>query len=122
MTQKDLTLSIRTASPNGLHKAYEDVCNTYKQRLLDQFDFNFNKDDTYWIGNVVGDTLDIIGLYFLSMQDIVLIVDNAMPYDEFTKWYYQWTDNDNRYRINLEHWFNGVRPEMFNQHTNTKNP
>lgn len=120
MKQEELSQEIRTAPPKRLHETYDEVCETYKQRLLEQFDFN--KDDTYWIGNVVGETLDIIGLYFLSIQDIVLIVDNAMPYDEFTKWYYQWTDNDNRYRINLEHWFNGVRPEMFNQHTNTKNP
>ncbi len=115
MKQEELSQEIRTAPPKRLHETYEEVCETYKQRLLEQFDIT--PDNAFWIGGIVGELLDVDCYYTLNMYDIVLIVDNDMTFDDFDEWYDQWIDNNNR-RINLHYWILGARPEMFNQPTN----
>lgn len=95
--------------PKALHKAYEVVCETYKQRLCEQLDVT----GPYWIMDEVGGCLDINGYYTIDMQEIVLLVDNCIGYDEFNEWYKQWTDFDSDNRINLRSWIMGARPEIF---------
>lgn len=96
-------------SPKALHKAYEAVCETYKQRLCEQLEVN----DAYWIRDEVGCCLDMNGYYVIDMPEIVLLVDNCIGFYEFNKWYSQWTDFDSDNRINLRSWIMGARPEMF---------
>lgn len=105
--------SIRTSTPNTLHKAYETVCETYAQRLIEQL--GLNKDDAYWIGDDVGGCLDINGYYTIDIPEIVLLVDNCIDFDEFDAWYGQWVDEENVRRINLRSWIMGARPGMFKE-------
>lgn len=102
---------IRTSNPNTLHKAYESVCDTYAQRLIEQL--GLRKDDAYWVSDEIGSTFAYGDNYFLTMEEIVLLVDNCIGYDEFAEWYNQWTEFDNENRINLRSWIMGARPEMF---------
>lgn len=112
MKTEDLMKSIQTAAPDTLHKAYEEVCDTYAQRLIEQLDLN--KDDAYWVSDEIGGTFAYSDSYFLGMEDIVLLVDNSFGYDEFNEWYFQYTDFDSdKKRINLRSWLMGARPEMF---------
>lgn len=101
--------SIRTSPPGTLHKAYETVCETYKQRLCEQLEVT----DAYWIRDDIGGCLDINGYYTIDMQEIVLLVDNNIGFDEFDEWYSQWTDFEREYRINLRSWIMGARLRMF---------
>lgn len=98
-------------SPQALHKAYESVCDTYAQRLIEQL--GMRKDDAYWVSDEIGSTFAYGDNYFLTMEEIVLLVDNCIGYDEFDEWYSQWTDMEREYRINLRSWIMGARPEMF---------
>lgn len=107
-----LTQQIRTSTPNTLHKAYEAVCDTYAQRLIEQL--GLRKDDAYWVLDEVGDVFAFGDNYFLNMEEIGLLVDNCIGYDEFDEWYSQWTDFEKENRINLRSWIMGARPEMFN--------
>lgn len=109
-----LIKSIRTSTPQSLHKAYEVVCETYKQRLCEQLDVT----DAYWIRDEVGCCLDINGYYTIDMPEIVLLVDNCIGYDEFNEWYEQWTDFDSYNRINLRSWIMGARPGIFKKREN----
>lgn len=119
MKQTDLIRAIHNASPKTLHAAYEAVCEAYAQRLCAQLGF-MNSDDAYWVGDERGGTLQLSDNYFLGMEDIVLIVDNAMSYEDFDEWYTQWIDYDMEAgepkpnRINLWSWLKGARPDIIN--------
>lgn len=110
MKINSLIQSIQTASPHILYKTYQAVCDTYKQRLCEQLEVT----DAYWIRDDIGGCLDINGYYTIDMQEIVLLVDNCIDFDEFNEWYKQWTDMDREHRINLRSWIMGARPGMFN--------
>lgn len=114
MKTEDTIKSIRTATPQALHKAYEAVCETYKQRLCEQLDVT----DAYWIRDEVGGCLDINEYYVIDMPEIVMLVDNCIGFDEFDEWYKQWTDFDSDNRINLRSWIMGARPEIFKKREN----
>lgn len=109
---ENLIRGIRTSTPNTLHKAYESVCDTYAQRLIEQL--GLNKDESYWVSDEIGGTFAYGDCYFLNMEEIVLLVDNCIGYDEFNEWYCQWTDFERENRINLRSWLMGARPGMFN--------
>lgn len=109
---QNLIKSIRTSTPGTLHNAYEVVCDTYAQRLIEQL--GLRKDDAYWVSDEIGGTFAYGDNYFLNMEEIVLLVDNCIGYDEFDEWYSQWTDFERENRINLRSWLMGARPEMFN--------
>ncbi|WP_289188692.1 MULTISPECIES: hypothetical protein [Bacteroidales] len=112
MKQTELIRAIHTSTPKTLHAAYEAVCEAYAQRLLAQLGF-MNRDDSYWVGNEIGGVLAVgINDYFLCMEEIVQIVDNAMSYEEFYAWYRQWmeTFGPKQERINLRSWLKGARP------------
>lgn len=124
MKQTDLVKAIHTASPKTLHAAYEAVCEAYAQRLCAQLGF-MNREDAYWIGDEPGGVLAVgIDAYFLNMETVVLVVDNAMSYEDFDEWYIQWTDYDMETwepkpnRINLESWLKGARPDIINLKNN----
>lgn len=102
---KDLLKSIRSASPKTLHKAYEEVCETYAKRLIEQL--GLRKENSYWVLDEIGGTFAYGDGYFLNMDEIVLLVDNCIGYDEFNEWYCQWTDFDREFRINLRSWIMG---------------
>ena len=108
----NLQRAIHTASPMVLHVLYKAVCEAYAQRLLAQLGY-YNRVDAYWVGDDVGGVLAIGDSYFLNLDEIVLLVDNAIGYDEFSEWYNQWVDMDNERKINLRSWIMGARPGMF---------
>lgn len=110
MNTEQLIQEIRTLRPEALHKAYEAVCEVYKQRLIEQFDLD--PIDVYWVGDDVGGLLDIQGTYSLHLPEIVTIVDNVMLFDDFIDWWYQWTEEGNDHPINLNSWLMGLRPDM----------
>ena len=110
MNTEQLTQEIRILRPESLHKAYEAVCQVYKQRLIEQFELD--PIDVYWVGNEVGGLLDIQGTYSLHLPEIVTIVDKLMLFDDFIDWWYQWTEENNDHPINLNSWLMGLRPDM----------
>lgn len=104
--------SIRTSPPGTLHKAYEAVCDTYAQLLIEKL--GLRKECSFWVSDEIGGTFAYGDYYYLNMEEIVMLVDNCIGYDEFDEWYSQWTDFDKENRINLSSWIMGARPEMFN--------
>lgn len=96
-----------------MRKFYEASCETYAQRLIEQL--GLNKDEAYWVSDEIGGTFTYGDWYFLNMEEIVLLVDNCIGFDEFDEWYSQWTDFERESRINLRSWIMGARPGMFNE-------
>lgn len=111
MNIEQLIQEIRILRPEALHKAYEAIAEEYRKRLVAQLDLGYD----FWIADRVGEVLDIDGEYSLDMPEIVMLVDNAVGFDEFYEWWSQWSDSDNKYRINLWSWLKGARPGMFNK-------
>lgn len=109
MKTESLLQAIHTATPQTLHRAYEAVCETYKQRLTEQLGFNIN--DVWWVDQT-GGILDLSS-HYLEMSDIVMLVDKGIGYDDFIAWYDQWTDMNNVNRINLRSWIAEARPNIF---------
>ncbi len=108
--------TIKESCPDMLHDFYNIVCDTYAQRLIEQFDLN--KEESYWVSNEIGVTLAYSDYYFISMDEVVLLVDNLVSFAEFVEWYEQWTDFDSDNRINLRSWIMGARPGIFKKKRN----
>lgn len=66
-----------------------------------------------WIGDDVGGMCDFDDADILSPENMVLIIENGMDYDEYSEWRDANLDN-NRY-INLKSWLMGARHDMFEE-------
>ena len=72
---------------NNLHNIFDNVMDTYAKCLCTIFEYNF--EDCFWVSN---DRTDCFALadsgYFISMNDVITIVDNNIDYDTFVEYDY----------------------------------
>lgn len=100
----------------SLRAVYNSLCEEYKHRLAITLGMEENVKYWYWIGDNIGETLDMDD-WILNMGDIVRIVDNNMTFEDFSEWYTQWAEMPNDTCINLHSWLMGARPEMLKKNT-----
>ena len=67
----------------------------------------------YWIGNEVGGLCDFEDCDVLKPEDMVLIVETNMTYDEYAEW--RDANLNNNYYIHLKSWLMGERHDMFKE-------
>lgn len=71
---------------NELNKAYEKACNDILKAFAEEYEVQVDKED--W---VAGDVGGIVGLcqseYFLNFEDLLYMLNNNIPFDEFLKWW-----------------------------------
>lgn len=92
-----------------LKKMYESCCEEYRRRINEQWDLDIK--DSWWIpSDRIGMTLALCDLeYSLGMEDVKLMVDLNVSYDDFCEWWNHCL-GDTKYHINAFSWFvNGAR-------------
>ena len=70
-----------------LKERYEQVANDYVKELCRRFDPDYDGYMPDWICDKVGGTLDDLWGYYINFDDVRLIIDENIPFDDFIKWY-----------------------------------
>ena len=87
-----------------LWENYKKACNDYLQAFCQKHDFDFNGVDTGWVADKPG-TIVEIGDYFVSIEDIIVDIEQNIPEEKFLE-YYDWSLNDGC-NWNYETWLRG---------------
>ena len=90
---------------------YKDSCNELAELVNMQLFDGCRK--WYRIGDEVGGACDFEETDVLNPEDMVRIIENGLPYDEYAEWRDANIDN-NRY-INLKSWLMGARHYMLKE-------
>ena len=69
----------------------------------------------YWVGGDVGGVCDFEDVDVLNLEDMVLIIEKNMTYDEYAEW--RNANIDNNQYINLKSWLMGMRPDLVNDNS-----
>lgn len=67
----------------------------------------------YWVFDIVGGACEFDDCDILSTDDMVLILEHGMTYDEYAEW--KNANIDNSHYINLYSWLHGARHYMLNK-------
>ena len=67
----------------------------------------------YWLRDIVGGTCDFGDCDVLGTDDMVLILEHRMTFDEYAEW--QDANLKNSHYINLYSWLLGARHNMLNK-------
>lgn len=70
----------------------------------------------YWVGGDVGGVCDFEDVDVLNLEDMVLIIEKNMSYDEYAEW--RNSNIDNNQYINLKSWLMGMRHDMLDKNSN----
>lgn len=90
---------------------FHETCNALAGEVNRQlFD---NSRNIYWVGEVIGGTCYFDDIDFLSPEDMVLIIEHGLTYDEYAEWR-DANINSDKY-INLRSWLKGCRHDMLKQ-------
>ena len=91
--------------------AFRKSCNDLAQAVNEQI---FDGDRSfYWVGGVVGGTCDFDDVDFLSPEEMVLILEEGVSYNQYEEWHCANLDHDDY--INLYSWLRGCRHDMLNK-------
>lgn len=97
----------RTGDISELRAGYERAANSY----LEAFNkaYNLDPDNGYWVGDDVGGVYCNGDIFFVSFSDMIFIVDNAVPQDEYLEWidYCTWAHEFGQPEPNLMSWHAG---------------
>lgn len=99
--------NISEAVKRNLKENYEKDCNAYLVELLNMWDLSYK--DGFWVGNEVGGLYSHGDSIFISMENIIYCVENAVGYDTFFEWseYCLWAIEFNQNTPNLKSWCMG---------------
>lgn len=68
--------------------------------------------DWYWVGGDAGGLCDFDGVDFLTPEDMALVLECDVEYDEYAAWRDANLDNQDKGYINLRSWLMGCRHWM----------
>lgn len=86
-------------------KACDDLAEAINKQLFD------DSREWSWVGNQVGGICDFEEVDLLNPEEMVLIIENHLTYEEYSEWRY--ANLDHKRFINLPSWLLGARHEMF---------
>ena len=72
-----------------LESNWKEICNRYLELFCDKHEWPYEPD--MWVGGDIG-TIVMIGDMFVSMDNIRYDIDNDVPEEYFTKWYWKSLD------------------------------
>lgn len=91
-----------------LNDAYEKACNDILNAFAKKYYVDVDKD--CWVGDNVGDIVCVSEEFFISMQDILLMLNNDVSWEEYFDFYHY--NQDCAYlglhTINLRSWLVGA--------------
>ncbi len=90
-------------------RAYHNACNLLAAQVNKHF-FD-NTRDWRWVGDNVGGMCDFGDDDFINCDEMVLILQYGITYDDYKEWEYANLDHPGMY-INLHSWCMGLRHEM----------
>lgn len=70
---------------NRLKSNFKEICNRYLEEFCNRHDYAYHPED--WIGGEVGGIIEIADM-FVTMDNIRYDVDNDIPTDKFSDWYW----------------------------------
>ena len=92
---------------NNFEKACNELAKLVNKQLFE------NSRDWYWVGDKPGGTCDFDDTDFLTPEEMVLILEHRLNYDDYAEWRDANTDNiDRKGFINLQSWIMGCRHDM----------
>lgn len=106
---------LKTTKIHTLSRYYEAICDEYRRRLCNMWELSF--EGSFWIADIIGESLSVGDYWVLDMTEIKYCVDNNVSYEAFDE-YWEFTMNEahdgkDRPRINFYSWFSlGARPEI----------
>lgn len=80
-----MSYNISEAVLHMLKENYEKACNGYLVELLNMWDLSHKYG--WWAGDEAGSTYFYEDAFSVSMDDIIYIVSNQIPYEEYLEWY-----------------------------------
>lgn len=102
--------------------AFISACEQLARAFCDTLGISRHSDGCWWVD--YGGTFAFqCGEMFAGAEDMMLVIENGMSWEDFVEWYYQFYDFDHETleqkpnRINLRSWLMGARPEMLNENT-----
>lgn len=105
-------MTVSKLTPKKLSEAYESICKEYAKRLCDQFVIDY--EDCWWVADRVGECF-MFSDFSLSFDDVRLLVDSAISFDEFYEWWNACVINSDKCKasVSLRVWLEGYRPDEF---------
>lgn len=68
-----------------LVKRYEKACNDILRAFSETYDVYVDSED--WVAGQVGTTVCVNEEYYLNMEDLLLMLNNGVGFDEFLRWW-----------------------------------
>lgn len=87
---------------------FTKACNDYLHAFCDKHDFYY--EDCWWVSDQPG-TIAMVGDYFVSMDTILVDINNDAPEEEFLKWYDYSLTCDDDYCMNFSTWLKKDKPK-----------
>lgn len=86
---------------------YKDACNNIISLFAEHYEVSVGKDD--WVGGEVGSTICINEEFYLGMDEIILMLNKDVSWNEFLRWWDYNLDAHflNLNALNLRSWLNG---------------
>ncbi len=91
-------------------KNFRRACNDLAERVNRQL-FDGTRE-WYWVGEAVGGSCDYGDADFLTPDEMTLILDHGMTYDEYAEWVEANIEHQEDCFINLQSWLKGLRHAM----------
>lgn len=107
MTSKD-----KYNSHVALIMRYQDDCNWIAREFSMKYfgEIEFGMEDN-WVAGDVGGVI-MISDYFFDMENMVRALADKVSKKSLFEWYDQWTDPNNKIKINLKYWAMRKTPRM----------
>lgn len=68
-----------------LKKNYKDACNAFLKSFSDTYDVYVDEQD--WVAGDVGTVVCINDEFYVSLDDIIYMLDNDVSWNEFLQWW-----------------------------------
>ena len=94
-------------------KQFKDACNDLAEQVNKQLFDGSRK--WYWVGDEVGGVCDFDDCDILKPEDMVLILEENVPFEVYDEW--STANYDNEQFINLKSWLMGCRHDMLKEGT-----
>ena len=96
-----------------VNKLFASACDILATEFCRTLGISDSPGDIYWIS--YGNVLSFLGGdMFTNAEDMMLVIENEMSWDDYSEWYWQWIDADDGNplpnHVNLNSWLMGARP------------
>lgn len=91
---------------NAVHAYCEEFYENYFCEKEEKSEYYCKYRPTLWVGQETGGILAVNGCdIYLNFDDIRKIVDNKIPVDDWTEWFYWQLEDTEKNRTNVDVWY-----------------